>query len=88
MTEDYKDSYLHERIRERWGDEALAWAEKQRRNKARGIVEHVREELGEQADCLTDDEIIEGYNRAVDAARPLEGSGSGGQRSRRQTSST
>ena len=37
MTEDY----LHERIRE--------WAEKQRRNKARGIVEHVREELGEQA---------------------------------------
>ena len=49
MTEDYKDSYLHDRLRERWGGEALAWAEKQRRNKARGIVEHVREELGEQA---------------------------------------
>ena len=41
MTEDYKDSFLHERIR--------AWAEEQRRNKARWIVEHVREELGEQA---------------------------------------
>ena len=49
MTEDYKDSFLHERIRERWGGEAMAWAEKQRRNKARGIVEHVREGLGEQA---------------------------------------
>ena len=45
MTEDYRNSYLDERIRERWGDEALAWAEEQRRNKARGIVEHVREEL-------------------------------------------
>ena len=41
MTEDYKDSYLHEKIR--------AWDEEQRRRKARGIVEHVREELGEQA---------------------------------------
>ena len=40
MREMEKD-YLHERIRE--------WAEEQRRNKARGIVEHVREELGEQA---------------------------------------
>ena len=27
MTEDYKDSFLHERIRERWGDEALACPE-------------------------------------------------------------
>ena len=72
MTEDYKDSFLHERIRERWGGEALAWAEKQRRNKARGIVEHVREELGEQAADLTDEEIIEGYHAAVDAARPLD----------------
>ena len=41
MIEDYEDSYLHEKIR--------AWAEEQRRNKARGIVESVREELGEQA---------------------------------------
>ena len=73
MIEDYKDSFLHERIRERWGGEALAWAREQRRRKARGIVEHVREELGEQADCLTDDEILEGYHAAVDAARPLEG---------------
>ena len=63
MTEDYKDSFLHERIRERWGGEALAWAEKQRRNKARGIVESVREELGEQAADLTDDQILEGLSR-------------------------
>ena len=41
MIEGYEDSYLHERIR--------AWAEEQRRRKARWIVEHVREELGEQA---------------------------------------
>src|SRR5699024_6442849 len=60
-------------IRERWGDEALAWAEKQSRRKSRGIVEHVREELGEQAADLTDDQILEGYHAAVDAARPLEG---------------
>ena len=59
MTEDYKDSFFYDRIRERWGDEALAWAEKQRRNKARWIVEHVREELGEQAADLTDDQILE-----------------------------
>lgn len=73
MIEGYEDSYLHERIRESRGDKALVWAEEQRRNKARGIVESVRDELGEQADCLTDDEIIEGYHAAVDAARPLEG---------------
>src|SRR5699024_5620660 len=73
MTEDYKDSFLHERIRERWGGEALAWAREQNRRKARGIVEHVREELGEQAADLTDDQIIEGYHAAVDAVRPLEG---------------
>ena len=73
MTEDYKDSYLYDRLRERWGGEALAWAEEQRRRKARGIVESVRDELGEQAEGLTDDEIIEGYHAAVDAARPLEG---------------
>ena len=64
MREMEKD-YLHERIR--------AWAEEQRRRKARGIVESVRYELGEQAEGLTDDEIIEGYHAAVDAARPLEG---------------
>ena len=64
MREMEKD-YLHEKIR--------AWAEEERRRKARGIVESVRDELGEQAEGLTDDEIIEGYRAAVDAARPLEG---------------
>src|SRR5699024_4242659 len=73
MTGDYKNSFLHERIRERWGDEALVWAREQSRRKARGIVEHVREELGEQAADLTDDQILEGYRAAVDAVRPLEG---------------
>src|SRR5699024_5230964 len=73
MTEDYKNSYLYDRLRERWGDEALVWAREQRRRKSRWIVEHVREELGEQAADLTDEEIIEGYHAAVDAARPLEG---------------
>src|SRR5699024_5508827 len=73
MEKDYKDSYLHQRIRERWGDEALVWAREQNRRKSRGIVEHVREELGEQAADLTDDQILEGYRAAVDAVRPLEG---------------
>lgn len=73
MEKDYKNSYLDERLQERWGGEAMAWARKQRSNKARWTVEHVREELGEQADCLTDEEIIEGYHAAVDAVRPLEG---------------
>ena len=73
MTENYKDSYLHDRLRESRGDAALAWAREQNRRKARWIVEHVREELGEQAADLTDDQILEGYHAAVDAARPLEG---------------
>ena len=64
MEKDYKDSFLHERILGRWGDEALAWAREQNRRKARGIVEHVREELGEQAADLTDEEIIEEIGRA------------------------
>src|SRR5699024_8567449 len=73
MTEDYKNSFYYERIRERWGDEALVWAREQSRRKSRGVVEHVREELGEQAADLTDDQILEGYHAAVDAVRPLEG---------------
>lgn len=73
MTEDYKNSYLHDRLRESRGDAALAWAREQNRREARGIVEHVREELGEQAADLTDDQILEGYRAAVDVARPLEG---------------
>src|SRR5699024_12058388 len=54
-----------------WGE--WVWTREQRWRKARGIVEHVREELGEQAADLTDDQILEGYHAAVDAARPLEG---------------
>ncbi|MCQ9332440.1 hypothetical protein [Corynebacterium phoceense] len=73
MEKDYRDSYRYKRIRERWSDEALAWAEGERRRMDRGIVEFVREELGAQADGLTDDEIIEGYHAAMDAVRPIEG---------------
>ena len=73
MEKDYRDSYRYKRIRERWDDESLVWAERERRRMDRGIVEFVREELGAQADGLTDDEIIEGYHAAMDAVRPLEG---------------
>ncbi|MCQ9346804.1 hypothetical protein [Corynebacterium phoceense] len=72
MEKDYRESYSYKRVRERWSDEALAWAERERTSEARWIVKHVRGELGAQADYLTDDEIVKGYHAAVDAVRPLE----------------
>ena len=54
-------------------DEGLQHLSEQVDFKALELIERARHNFGEEAEGLTDDEILEGYRVAVDAARPLEG---------------
>ena len=54
-------------------DEGLQHLSKQVDFKALELIEQARRNFGEEAEGLTDDQILEGYRAAVDAARPLEG---------------
>ena len=53
--------------------EGLQHLSKQVDFKALELIEQARRNFGEEAEGLTDEQIIEGYRAAVDAARPLEG---------------
>lgn len=54
-------------------DEGLQHLSKQVDFKALELIEQARSNFGEEAEGLTDEQILEGYRMAVDAARPLEG---------------
>lgn len=54
-------------------DEGLQHLSKQVDFKALELIERARRNFGEEAEGLTDEQILEGYRAVVDAAMPLEG---------------